>query len=267
MKEQEEPTVANPPQDSSAGSEPAHAISSRPETDSEKIAELRQIMDYRSLMMRNLAHDLRTPLTAILGFAEILVEFEALTDSQKSFCTRIQSCSRELQNMIQILSDLAQLDVEDPVIVRREFSLRSTLEEMCGTFSRAVEKNRLSLTCEVAPDLGLVNSDQGRLRQTLYNVLANAIARSPQEGRVTINATANGDGDLMITIGDEGDPPETASGVDMLDAYIAGASSSLQRIGLDISQGLAKLLGATIEVEQRSPRGLSVVLLLPRSLS
>src|SRR6266576_614218 len=62
-----------------------------------EIQELRLTSQYRSLFLSRLAHELRTPLTSILGFSEILLSQEKLTDAQRNFCERIQSSAQQLQ--------------------------------------------------------------------------------------------------------------------------------------------------------------------------
>ncbi|MEA2205361.1 MAG: two-component system, NarL family, sensor histidine kinase BarA [Blastocatellia bacterium] len=231
--------------------------------DAETIAELRRFAEYRSLMLANLAHDLRTPLTAILGFAEILIEFERLTESQRALCDRIQNSGWELQNMIQVLSDLSRLDSDDSALVRREFPLPGTLRELESAFLRKLQKKKISLVWEVADDLISLNSDQSKLRQVLYNLLACAIARSPIEGNIRVAATASEGKGLLLRIEDEGEFLDCALGFDALSACVAGDNPTLQGVGLEISQRLVQVLGGAIKLESRKPRGLAIVLHLP----
>jgi signal transduction histidine kinase len=246
----------------SSGSDPIPATGST-SRDAETIAELRRFAEYRSLMLANLAHDLRTPLTAILGFAEILVEFEKLTESQRALCDRIQSSGRELQNMIQMLSDLSRLDSDDSTIVRREFSLPGTLQELESAFLRKLQKKKISLAWEVADDLISVKSDQSRLRQLLYNLLACAIARSPIGANIHVAATASEGKGLLLRIEDEGEFLDCAPGFDALRACAAGDNPTLHEVGLVISQRLAQVLGGAIKLESRKPSGLVIMLQLP----
>jgi signal transduction histidine kinase len=231
--------------------------------DAETIAELRRFAEYRSLMLVNLAHDLRTPLTAILGFAEILIDFENLTESQRALCDRIQNSGRELQNIIRMLSDLARLDSEDSAIVRREFSLPGTLRELESAFLRKLQKKKISLVWEFADDLNSLNSDQSKLRQVLYNLLACAIERSPIGGNIHVAATASEGKGLLLRIEDEGEFLDCALGFDALRACVAGDNPTLLGVGLEISQRLAEVLGGAIKLESCKPRGLAIVLQLP----
>ena len=72
--------------------------------------ELRRVSHYRSLFLARMSHELRTPLTSIIGFSEILLTQEELTDAQRNFCERIQNSAHQLQNSLVQLGELARLE-------------------------------------------------------------------------------------------------------------------------------------------------------------
>ncbi|HJZ80621.1 MAG TPA: histidine kinase dimerization/phospho-acceptor domain-containing protein [Pyrinomonadaceae bacterium] len=73
--------------------------------------QLRELAERRSAALSHLAHELRTPLTSILGFAEILLSQEKLTDAQRNFCQRIQSSAHQLQNTLSAMTELSRAEV------------------------------------------------------------------------------------------------------------------------------------------------------------
>src|SRR3979411_1376288 len=85
--------------------------------------KLQQVAEYRSAFLARLSHELRTPLTSILGFSEILLTQEELTEAQRSFCERIQNSARQLQASLNQLSDLSRLEAGRSELQREEFSL------------------------------------------------------------------------------------------------------------------------------------------------
>jgi len=76
----------------------------------EENRKLRELAEYRSAQIAHLAHELRTPLTSILGFAEILLSQEKISDAQRNFCERIQNSAHQLQRSLNQLSDVARID-------------------------------------------------------------------------------------------------------------------------------------------------------------
>jgi len=77
----------------------------------EQNRKLRELSDQRSAALSHLAHELRTPLTSILGFSEILLSQEELTDAQRNFCQRIQNSAHQLQNSLNKLAELSRAEI------------------------------------------------------------------------------------------------------------------------------------------------------------
>ncbi len=77
----------------------------------EQNRKLRELAEHRSASIAHLAHELRTPLTSIIGFAEILLTQEELTDAQRNFCQRIQKSAHQLQNSLVHLGELSRLEI------------------------------------------------------------------------------------------------------------------------------------------------------------
>ena|ERR1043166_8138169 len=77
----------------------------------EQNRKLLDLKECRSAMISHLAHELRTPLTSILGFSEILLSQEKLTDAQRNFCERIQSSAHQLQRSLNQLADVSRMDI------------------------------------------------------------------------------------------------------------------------------------------------------------
>ena len=79
-----------------------------------EIRRLRVIAQHQTASMAQLVHELRTRLTSILGFAEILLTQEELTPAQRSFCERIQNSARQMQNDLSRLSEFARAEASQP---------------------------------------------------------------------------------------------------------------------------------------------------------
>src|ERR1700681_18929 len=102
----------------------------------EQNRKLQQVAEYRSAFLARLSHELRTPLTSILGFSEILLTQEELTEAQRGFCERIQNSARQLQANLNQLSDLSRLEAGQSELQREEFSLEGLLREACLGLAR-----------------------------------------------------------------------------------------------------------------------------------
>ncbi len=86
----------------------------------EQNRKLLELMEHRSSSIAHLAHELRTPLTSILGFTEILLSQEKLTDAQRNFCQRMQNSAHQLQRSLNQLSELGRMDTASISTTSRE---------------------------------------------------------------------------------------------------------------------------------------------------
>ena len=229
-------TEASPPSDTGV------ATKADVETLQNQIRELQQTTKYRSLFLARLAHELRTPLTSILGFSEIMLSQEKLTDAQRGFCERIQSSANQLQSSLNQLSDLARLEAGQTKLSEEKIALGETLRDVLPALARSAEKRRARLRSAAADDLPIVISDRARVRLVIYNLLAHAISRSPEGAVVMAEAKAVPDG-VAISITDVGDPIADPARIGILDA---DDNSSTGELGLSIARQNVEVLGGSI---------------------
>jgi len=225
----------------------------------QEIHRLQQMAEYRSAFLARLAHELRTPLTSILGFSEILLNQEELSEAQRGFCERIQNSAHQLQGSLDQLSDLARLEAGQSELQREEFSLADLLRASCEGVARLAHKQNAGLRWEVAEDLPMVVSDRTKLRQVLYNFLAYAITRSPG-APVAVFAETDAHG-FLLKIEDEGEVLADSTSWVEFDSSNRRAGSS--EIGLAVARQNIDLLGGTLSFQNRQPRGLQVSIHLP----
>ena len=212
------------------------------ETLQNQIRELQQTTKYRSLFLARLAHELRTPLTSIMGFSEILLSQERLTDAQRGFCERIQSSAHQLQSSLNQLSDLARLEAGQTKLSEEKIALGETLRDVLPALARSAEKKRVRLRSAAGDDLPVLVSDRARVRLVIYNLLAHAISRSPEGATVMAEAKVIPDG-VAILITDVGDPIADPARIGILDA---DDNSSTGELGLSIARQNAEVLGGSI---------------------
>jgi len=212
------------------------------ETLQNQIRELQQTTKYRSLFLARLAHELRTPLTSILGFSEILLSQEKLTDAQRGFCERIQSSAQQLQSSLNQLSDLARLEAGQTKLAEEKIALGETLRDVVPALARSAQKKRVRLTAAADDDVPIVISDRARVRLVIYNLLAHAISRSPEGATVKAEAKAVPEG-VAISITDVGDPIGDPSRIGILDA---DDNSSTGELGMSIARQNVEILGGSI---------------------
>jgi two-component system sensor histidine kinase BarA len=229
--------------------------------------ELRRISHYRSLFLARMSHELRTPLTSILGFSEILLDQEELTATQSRFCKKIQDSGFQLQTSLNQLVDLSRLEGEHPELFLHEFSLREVLRESCAAVARPAQMNQVQLEYDLGPEVTTVVSDEGKLRQILYNFLGWAVSRSSgQQVSVyadLIDATLSPPGSIRIRIDDSGEHLADLSRVFDPEGPSGGREATMNELGIIISHRLIDLISGNVTLQNRDAGGLRVLIQLP----
>ena len=224
--------------------------------------ELRHVSHYRSLFLARMSHELRTPLTSIMGFTEILLDQEKLTDPQRRFCQKIQNSGTQLLTSLNQLVDLSRLEVGPAELFLQEFSLPDALREACVAVDRSAQKQEVSLECDLAPDLTTIVSDRGRLRQILYTFMAWSVSRS--KAGQTVRTFVDREGPCVrVQIDDEGEPVKDLQRVfDPEDTPRAGVTD-LNELGVIIGRRLLEVMKGTVTLENLETGGLRTLIQLP----
>ena len=225
--------------------------------------ELQHVSRYRSLFLARMSHELRTPLTSILGFTEILLDQEKLTDAQRGFCQKISNSGLQLLTSLNQLVDLSRLEVGPAELFLHEFSLRDTLREGCAAVERVAHKLGVKIECDLDPNISTIVSDQGRLRQVLYTFVAWAVSRSKDGQAVVVYAQFHNGSGLQIRIDDEGAPVTDFGRIFEPDESAHAGRTDLNEMGIIIGRRLLEVMKGTVSLENRSSGGLRTVLQIP----
>lgn len=224
--------------------------------------ELRRISHYRSLFLARMSHELRTPLTSILGFSEILLDQEELTDTQRRFCKKIQDSGVQLQLSLNQLVDLSRVEAGQTEVFLHEFSFRDTLRETSAALARFAHTRQVKLEYEVSPELSTIVSDQGKVRQILYIFLAWALSRTPPEQQVNVFAEVS-KGLLLMRIDDGGEPINDPACLFDPEETSSAREPDMNELGIIIGHRLLELMNGRVTLQNRAAGGLRVVLELP----
>jgi signal transduction histidine kinase len=225
--------------------------------------ELRRVSHYRSLFLARMSHELRTPLTSILGFTEILLDQEELTDTQRRFCQKVQDSGLQLQASLNQLVDLSRIEAGQTEVFFQEFSIRETLRESCAAAARMAQKQQVKIEYELAPDVSTIVTDQGKLRQTLFNFIAWAVSRSPAGESVRINIEGDTNGMLLFKVIDIGDTRADLASVFDPEHGSPSHEPNINELGIIIGRKLLVLLNGSVTLENLVPRGLQATIQIP----
>ena len=146
---------------------------------------------HKSEFLASMSHELRTPLNAIIGFSEVLLErmFGELNERQDDYLRDIWSSGKHLLELLNDILDLSKIEAGQMVLNRSEFAVRESLEYCLSMVRERALKQRILLSLEVDPEVGLLDADRLRFRQVVLNLLSNAVKFTPDGGRVDVRAS------------------------------------------------------------------------------
>jgi signal transduction histidine kinase len=214
------------------------------------------------------SHELRSPLTAVQGFAELLMlEREKLSSKQAETVEVILDNSRHLVRLLNDLLDLARSNAGrltiKPVLVEPS----QLVEEAVRTMRGQIESKHQTLSEQIEHDLPHVNADADRIRQVLVNLLTNANDYCPEGAGIGVEARRV-NGEVEIAVMDNGPGIQTEQLDHIFERFTRGEAGLTQRVGgtglgLAISKSLVELHGGSIWVESRPGDGATFRMRLP----
>src|SRR4029453_4924858 len=229
--------------------------------------ELRRVSHYRSLFLARMSHELRTPLTSILGFSEILLDHEQLTETQRRFCQKVQDSGFQLQASLNQLVDLSRIEAGETEVFLQEFSLRETLRESCAAVTRMARKQQGHIEYEIAPEITTIVSDEGKLRQVLFNFISWAVGRGPSDHVVNTGVTVVEPNVLSVKVSDTG--PHISDQAQVFDPEDKpnAREPNINELGIIIGRKLVELMEGSVTLQNRESVGLEAeIRLLARPL-
>lgn len=225
----------------------------------------------KSEFVANVSYQLRTPLSTIIGFAEILTNqyFGPLNDRQMDYAKTILEASRKLLSLINTVLDLATIEAGRMLLSRRPVELKRLFAEATGMVASWAERQQLSISIDCPDGLQPPEIDERRIQQVLFNLLTNAVQYTPPGGTVTLSARQDA-ALTTITVAD--------TGIGMTDGERERVFNKFERanpqarqpgvgLGLSLAKSLVELHGGRIELTSVVNEGTQVSFTVPNQPS
>jgi signal transduction histidine kinase len=236
----------------------------------ERATALEEADRVKTDFVANMSYELRTPLTSIGGFAEMLAAGYAgkLAPTATDYVNAILESVARLSKLIDDVLDLTTGDARGVVIERERVDLAGLCRaavERAGT-QAAAKAQKMEL--EVAPSTGFVFGDARRLRESLDHVLDNAIAYTDRKGRIRVEAEGD-EARAVITVSDNGsgiaaeDLPRVFNRFDRVEEAGVRGEAALG-LGLPLTRQFIEAHGGTVELESEKGKGTRVTITIPR---
>jgi two-component system sensor histidine kinase KdpD len=216
----------------------------------------------RNTLLASISHDFRTPLASILGSATSLLEYGDKLDAKArtELLGQIRNETEALDEMVRNLLSMTRIDA-DALEVRKDWAdLRELVERVVNAARRRGAKQKMDV--ELAADLPLVRADARLIEQALGNVVANAVAHTPQETHIVLDAEVTRQAvALRVTDDGPGIPQEMLPHI--FEKFVHGGPSGPRLadggestgLGLTIAKGIMDAHGASIAAESPVAKG------------
>jgi signal transduction histidine kinase len=221
----------------------------------------------KSDFVHHVSYELRSPLTNIIGFAQLLNEpvTGPLTDKQREYLGYITASSAALLAIINDILDLATIDAGAMTLNLTPVDIRATMQAAAEGVKDRLAEHDLELDIRADPSIGSFTGDERRVRQILYNLLSNAIGFSRKGESIILAAERRSDA-VRFSVTDRGPgiPSEIVDRVfDRFETHTLGSRHRGTGLGLSIVRSFVELHGGTVTLDSAVGRGTTVTCVFP----
>jgi two-component system phosphate regulon sensor histidine kinase PhoR len=231
------------------------------------ITPLKEIERVKRDLVASVSHELKTPLTAIRGYIETLLEEEE-DEKKRYYLEIIDRHTKRLCNIVNDLLTLSALETKRKLTLEK-VNLAELLKKIKDFFSSRLEEKRLNLRINIAPEAETIVADGFKLEQLFLNLLDNAI-KYTEKGEISIEITPLGPDQIKIIVADTGTgiPKEHLPYI-FERFYVVDKSRSRRTggtgLGLSIVKHIVQLHRGKIEVESQLRKGTKFTIILPKA--
>ena len=231
-------------------------------------AEAESAVRTRDAVVSIVSHDLRNPLMAILGSADLLLELtdEHGHETERTQLATLKHAADSMNRLIRDLLDVTRLESGPLPVQQSHVNLLDVVDDVVDMFQIVVRARHMTLTRDGPQQVPMVVGDRDRLAQALSNLVANAVKFTPDGGQVKISVEVRADG-VYACVRDTGPgiPPEQIP--HLFDRFWQASRSDTRGLGLGLAivKAIVEAHGGAVHVESVMNEGSSFSLRLPRA--
>jgi signal transduction histidine kinase/DNA-binding response OmpR family regulator len=230
------------------------------------ISERAQLEQLKTEFVATASHELRSPLTSIKGFIELLANSEGLDEKQREFVDVILLSTNRLVDLVNDLLDVARVEAGQIEIHTRATDAVEAVREVATLIEPRIVDKGQELELQLPRLLPLAMADPARLRQVITNLITNAHLYTPPGGHITVRLDAE-EHAIVLRVTDTGRGMTQEEQEHIFDRFYRGADGRTvpgTGLGLSIVRSLVDLHGGSIEVESELDRGSVFIVRIPR---
>jgi signal transduction histidine kinase/CheY-like chemotaxis protein/HAMP domain-containing protein len=230
------------------------------------VSERARLEQAKSDFVATASHELRSPLTSIKGFVELLAHSpEGMSERQREFVDIILRSTDRLVELVSDLLDVARIEADRIELDHRPIDVGEAIRDVCELMGPRIEGKRQTLECRIPPALPLAVGDGGRVRQIVANLLTNAHLYTPEGGHLTVSAEGQRAW-VEIVVSDSGVGMSAEQCGRVFERFYRaddGRSAPGTGLGMSIVKALVDMHDGRIEVESEPGVGSTFTVFLP----
>ncbi|MBU2135656.1 MAG: PAS-domain containing protein, partial [Alphaproteobacteria bacterium] len=210
----------------------------------------------------NVSYELRTPLTTIIGYSELLERSgENLSERGRGHASAVRMAATQLARSIDDVLDMAQIDAEEMALDLEDVRVADLIAGAAGRWARAAEEGKITLKVDHAEEIGVIRADAHRLGQIMDHLIENAIRQTPPEGAISISAR-RALGEVKLQVSDTGRGIPFHVQAHIFDRFV-GRERGGPGLGLALVKALTELHGGWVALESEPGNGATFTCHLP----
>ncbi len=228
--------------------------------------ELQSIQTLRSDFINNFSHEFKTPVAAIGGFAELLLEPDVTEEERDEYCRLIAGESKRLAELADSTLLMAKVESQQIVVEKEWFSLDEQIKQCAILLAGSWEKKEIAFSASLEPVQYLGN--EALIRHVWMNLMGNAVKYTPPGGQISIRLESSRPekGEVRFSVTDTGIGMSPQVCGHIFDKYYQADPSRSDRglgLGLSIASRITQLCGGRILVESQEGKGSTFTVILP----
>lgn len=214
-------------------------------------------LDYerkRNLLLSDIAHDIKTPITTICGYSKALAEGVVQEEKRQTYLDTIYSKSMRMDELVTLLFEYVKLGSEGYVLDRQPCNLAELLRECVALVYAEFEEGRMDVVLEIPEENVPYEIDRLQMGRAISNLLTNAARYGKAGGRVLVRLQ-----DEVITVADDGEPIDPAFAEHIFEPFARGDKARSTKggtgLGLGIAAQIVKMHGGRLELDSHCEEG------------
>lgn len=221
--------------------------------------------------LANVSYELRSPLTTIIGFSEMLKDqiLGALNEKQAEYVSGIHNSSQYLISLINDILDLASIEAGYMTLEPSRFDIHESLHSILPLIQERTKEHHIDIEFKCNKNIGKLFGDERRIKQAIFKLLSNAIKFTEDEGQITLGAKRAQKGEIAIWVEDNGIGISPKDQKDLFEKFKKSSNSTSHNrsgagLGLTVVKNFIELHGGHITLESTVGKGTKVTCYLPR---